>query len=323
MPPAPGTRPSDTSGRAITVDGSARTSAANAGSSMPEPKHAPWRWTVTRSATAAMARPALCCRRTRWAVAGSGKDPNSSRSPPAQNEGPAPRRWTRRIEGSARTSRKASTSASRMARFRALRTSGRVRTTCSSSPSRRTATGGPSSARALAGRPRPPGGELGAGLEGGVRRRLGDEPVVDRPGLRPAEQGGERRRGDRLLRHGRDDRVDGLISDPEREVAHVGGGVAFGLGLCGEAEDDDGPPGVQGGERFGAVVGIEIDRQDAIGARLCPRSLARLAAQRREPRSERHLVERHPRSLSRCGRRRHLRTEVVGGVGRDGAHRPA
>ena len=80
------------------------------GSSTPEPRQAPCTWAVTRSATASMARPALCRIRTRCAVAGSGREPNSSRSPPAQNAGPSPRRWTSVIESSSDASWKASTS---------------------------------------------------------------------------------------------------------------------------------------------------------------------------------------------------------------------
>ena len=55
---------------------------------MPEPTVDPWMETVVRSATLAMARPALRCSRTRWAVTGSGRVPNSSRSPPATERRP-------------------------------------------------------------------------------------------------------------------------------------------------------------------------------------------------------------------------------------------
>ena len=100
VPPAPGMSPRWTSGREMRADGAATTRWAKAASSIPEPTVAPWMRTVVLSATSAMARPAFRCKRTRWPVTGSGRDPNSSRSPPLQNESPVPAITTEVIEGS-------------------------------------------------------------------------------------------------------------------------------------------------------------------------------------------------------------------------------
>ncbi len=122
---------------------------------MPEPTVEPWMWTVVRSATSASTRPALRCSRTRCAVAGSGRVPNSSRSPPLQKESPAPRRTTEVTEGSATATCRADTSSSRMAASKAFSTWGRWRVMDSSAPWRSTNTGGPSPAgRSRLGAPR-------------------------------------------------------------------------------------------------------------------------------------------------------------------------
>ena len=57
VPPAPGIRPRDTSGRPKVASALATTRPANAGSSTPDPRQAPCTCAVTRSATASMARP--------------------------------------------------------------------------------------------------------------------------------------------------------------------------------------------------------------------------------------------------------------------------
>ena len=105
VPPAPGTRPRDSSGRAKRVSGWATTRPAKAGSSTPAPMHEPWARTSTRDDRRATRRAGLRVRRIRCDDAGSGKSPNSSRSPPLQNDGPAPRSTIRSIESSTRATR--------------------------------------------------------------------------------------------------------------------------------------------------------------------------------------------------------------------------
>ena len=91
VPPAPGTRPSATSGSWKKAPGSATTRRQKAGSSAPAPTQAPCTRASTRSATRASSAAALRVERIACAVAGSGSVPNSSRSPPLQKLGPAPR----------------------------------------------------------------------------------------------------------------------------------------------------------------------------------------------------------------------------------------
>ena len=142
VPPAPGTSPSASSGRAMTVSGAATTWCASAGTSMPAPMHAPWRCTWSRSAIWWARRAGLRVRRVTWAVAGSGNDPNSARSPPLQNDGPLPARCTAAIVSSAAARVSASASPSRSAAVTALWRRGRLSVTCRSSPTRSTSTGG-------------------------------------------------------------------------------------------------------------------------------------------------------------------------------------
>ncbi len=164
MPPAPGVRPRPTSGREITVSGRATTRPAKAASSMPAPMQAPWRRASTRGPSSARSRAGLRVRRIRWAVAGSGSVPNSARSPPLQNDGPAPSSTTRSIEGSAEATSSASTSWSRSAVFTALCRLGRDNVTCSSAPLLSTTTAGPASD------PGPPPGAV-------ARQRANSEPA--------------------------------------------------------------------------------------------------------------------------------------------------
>ena len=88
----PGTSPRPSSGRAMHgVRRGDRRGGRGAGTSMPAPMHAPWRCTCRRSAIWWARRAGLRVRRVTWAVAGSGNEPNSPRSPPLQNDGPLPR----------------------------------------------------------------------------------------------------------------------------------------------------------------------------------------------------------------------------------------
>ena len=91
VPPAPGIRPRDTSGRPKVASALATTRPANAGSSTPDPRQAPCDVRGHAVGDRVDGAPALWSIRTRCAVAGSGREPNSSRSPPAQNAGPSPR----------------------------------------------------------------------------------------------------------------------------------------------------------------------------------------------------------------------------------------
>jgi hypothetical protein len=65
-------------------------------------------------------RAGLRVKRIRWDDAGSGKSPNSLRSPPLQNDGPAPRSTMRSTESSAMATLSASTRPSRIDRLKAL-----------------------------------------------------------------------------------------------------------------------------------------------------------------------------------------------------------
>ena len=111
---------------------------------------------MVRVANSAATRVGDRVNRVRWAIAGSAKEPNSSRSPPLQNDRPAPRNATT-IESSLTAIDSASAKASRISRLNALCLDGRLRVMFSVSPSRWTkTTGSPDSD--------PGGGAAGADL---------------------------------------------------------------------------------------------------------------------------------------------------------------
>src|SRR5258706_522500 len=80
----------EASGNMKVVAGSAITRPPKAGSSTPAPTHAPCTRVVTFGPSSANHQPALRVPRTKCPVTGSGVAPNSLRSPPLQNVGPAP-----------------------------------------------------------------------------------------------------------------------------------------------------------------------------------------------------------------------------------------
>ena len=161
---------------------------------MPEPMQAPWRWRGHPWApTAAIERPTVWCSRTRWAVAGSENEPNSSRSPPAQNDSPSPQRWTSVMDGStSATSERldqlvAHLGVERVVHGRPLQ--GDVQGVLAAGDPHRVA--GPRPWPAHPGGP--PRRELGARLQGRVGGRLGEQAVVHRPVARSLAAAGRTR----------------------------------------------------------------------------------------------------------------------------------
>ena len=159
---------------------------------MPDPAQAPCSSTVVRSASSWRSRPGCGSGGSGGPCAGSDLDPNSSRSPPLRTPARPPA-----IAPGGRgrpRHREASHNWSRMAGSRALRASGRSRVMTSSSPFALDHHGaGASPGSAGCGRSSlAPGGELGAGLERGVHRRLGGQAgATERPSLSRSSRASE------------------------------------------------------------------------------------------------------------------------------------
>ena len=174
----------------------ASTRAQKAGSSTPAPMHAPWTRAVARGPSSCSSRPGLRVVRISCASTGSGVVPNWPRSPPLQKLGPAPRRTTSGRSSSAITARSTSTSASRIAALYALCTSGRLSDTVKTPSTCSMSTGSTSRVAAFSGtRSCEPRGELCAAEQHRIRKRLRDNGLGHREGLRHAQQLDERDRG--------------------------------------------------------------------------------------------------------------------------------
>ena len=214
--------------------------------------------------------------RTRWAVAGSGKVPNSSRSPPLQNEGPAPSTWSSTTEGSATTVRRAATSSSRIAAPNALCTVGRLSVMRTRAPSRATMTGGSAGERVrAAGRGGQPARELGPGLQHRVHRRFGEQAAPHVEGLAHPKELHERDRSHRAARDRRREIVDLGVGDhhvessePCRRSILRRAGRSHGHGHAGQRPQRgrhlaqlEGAARCVDDERFGAAEVLERERR--------------------------------------------------------------
>ena len=178
---------------------------AAAASSIPPPKATPWIRAVTHAHRAGGGDGRVTAPgRVTWAVAGSGNDPNSSRSPPEQNEGPSPRSTTVVVDGSSSATARAATRSSRSRRSIALCRWARSSTTWTLVVEPFHAHGGVVARRVTGidaptpggGVARPPLGELGSRLEHRVRRRLGRQGGVERDARQGAQQDGQRGSGE-------------------------------------------------------------------------------------------------------------------------------
>ena len=184
---------------------------------------APCRCTCNRSAIWWASRAGLRVRRVTWAVAGSGNEPNSARSPPLQNDGPLPVRCTAVMLSSAAASVSASDSPSRsdgrdgvVAVRPVQRDVQLVADALDEHRRRRVGRQRPVTARPS------PRGELGAGLQRRVHRRLGGQPLLDGAHLARPQQHGERRRGDGVTLDLLDERAEHRVIGAEHHVVRRG-----------------------------------------------------------------------------------------------------
>ena len=180
VPPAPGIRPSASSGRPSVASGAAHHVTAERRHLQAAAEHLTVHLGAARRAqprvSSSSASAGLCRVRARCALAGSTKVPNSARSPPLQNDSPLPPSTTSVTPGSTRATVKASSSAARASVENALWRCGRlnrdVQRVAVAVRLHRVGNLGHAGRSAFG----EPAGELGAGLQRRVRQRLGDHP---------------------------------------------------------------------------------------------------------------------------------------------------
>ena len=259
MPPAPGTSPRPSSGSESNVSGAATTWPANAGNSIPEPAQCPWRYTVERARTASIERPMLAVSRTRSRAGrvveraelvevATGAE---HRTVAAQLDG-RDRRISGR-NGESLEERVTHGSIQCVAHMRPVeddlesvllachqyRRLGLAR----SHPSRPSGT---------------PARELGPRLQDGVRRRLRDQSVGERPVRRATQQQRERDGRDRV-------RVDAVEQVVERDHVWFHHGVEMRRSVRSVDADDHAGQRGQRRERCRTdieCVGVRVDDSD-------------------------------------------------------------